>query len=66
MQPDLGFHLDHTGRDLDQPKAQRVELRHQAERFGIAARKANAAPFILNPIIRREPRLMARRTRDSI
>ncbi len=27
MQPDLGFHLDHARRDLDQPKTQRVELR---------------------------------------
>ena len=27
MQPDLGFHLDHARRDLDQPQAQRVELR---------------------------------------
>ena len=27
MQPDLGFQFDYTGRDLDQPKAQRVELR---------------------------------------
>ena len=27
MQPNLGFHLDHARRDLDQPKAQRVELR---------------------------------------
>ena len=26
MQPDLGFQLDHTGRHLDQPKAQGVEL----------------------------------------
>ena len=42
MQPDLGFHLDHAHRDLDQPKAQRVELAtRQAERFGMAARNAH-------------------------
>jgi len=27
VQPHLGFHLDHARGDLDQPKAQRVELR---------------------------------------
>ena len=32
MQPDLGFHLNHAGRDLDQPKAQRVELRDPPNR----------------------------------
>ena len=28
MQPDLGFHLNDARRDLDQPQAQGVELRH--------------------------------------
>ena len=44
MQLDLGFHLDHARRDLDQPQAQRVELRNPpSERFGMAARKAQSS-----------------------
>ena len=44
MQPDLGFQFDHARRDLDQSKAQRVELRNPpAERFGMAARKAQSS-----------------------
>ena len=27
MQANLGFHLNHPGRDLNQPKAQHIELR---------------------------------------
>ena len=44
MQADLGFHLDHAGRDLDQPKAQRVELRDPPGRaLWHAARKAQSS-----------------------
>ena len=32
MQPDLRFHLNHAGRNFNQPKSQSIELRHTPDR----------------------------------